>query len=129
MRARTCVGVLVVAAGLAFSAPGTLAAPTLKWAAINLPDTTVIAGAFVSGPVVFVHDDERMARGEPCTSVHRHEPGKGLGEELVAFHCTPRWGTAPERFTKALARQADGPPVMTEYQFAGDAEAHLIPVK
>ena len=78
---------------------------------------------------MFVHDDEKMARGEPCTSVHRFEPGKGLGEEIVAFHCKPRWTRAPGQFTTATASRPDGPPVMTEYQFAGDEEAHGIPVK
>jgi hypothetical protein len=129
MKARTRIASLVAAAGFAFSVPGTFAAPAVKWAAVNLTDTTMIAGAFVSGPVVFVHDDERMARGEPCTSVHRYEPGKGAGEELVAFHCTPRWGKAPGKFTKAVTTRPDRPPVMTEYQFAGDEEAHLVPIK
>jgi hypothetical protein len=99
----------------------------VKWAAVNLKDTTMIAGAFVSGPVVFVHDDARMARGEPCTTVHRFEPGKGAGEEIVAFHCKPRWGKAPARFTTATTSRPDGPPLLTEYQFAGDEEAHLVP--
>lgn len=130
MRSRILVGSLVMVAGLvtiAASRPG--AQPAIKWAAVNLVDTTMIAGTFVSGPVVFVHDDARMARGEPCTSVHRFVPGKGAGEELVAFHCKPRWGQAPERFTQAVATKADGPPVMTEYQFAGDEEAHGVPTK
>ena len=123
MRSRIFVGSLFVV-GLIVA---TSATPSVKWAAVNLKDATVIAGAFVSGPVVFVHDDARMARGEPCTSVHRYEPGKGLGEEIVAFHCTPRWGTAPARFTAATDTRPDGPPVLTEYQFAGDEEAHIVP--
>jgi len=129
MRLPIRIGVLVAAAGFAISASGSTAAPALKWAAVNLTDTTMIAGSFVSGPVIFVHDDARMARGEPCTTVHRYVPGKGPGEELVGFHCTPRWGKAPDKFTKAITRKPDGPPVMTEYQFAGDEEAHLIPIK
>ena len=129
MRLPIRIGVLVAAAGFVISASGSTAAPALKWAAVNLTDTTMIAGSYVSGPVVFVHDDARMARGEACTSVHRYEPGKGLGEELVGFHCTPRWGKAPDKFTKAITRRPDGPPVMTEYQFAGDEEAHQIPIK
>lgn len=130
MRSRIIVGSLVIA-GLTFgmAATRTAADPALKWAAINLKDTTVIAGAFVSGPVVFVHDDAKMARGGPCTSVHRYDPGKGVGEEIVAFHCKPRWTKAPGRFTTASASQVDGPPVMTEYQFAGDEEAHGVPTK
>ena len=101
--------------------------PVLKWAAVNLTDTTFIAGHFVSGPVVFIHDDAKMERGEPCTSVHRFDSEKGVGEELVAFHCKPRWGKAPGQFTKALTTTPDGLRIMTEYQFAGDEEAHGIP--
>ncbi len=128
MRSRILVASLVLL-GIGIAAARPAADPALKWAAVNLKDTTVIAGAFVSGPVVFVHDDEKMARGGPCTSVHRFEPGKGLGEEIVAFHCKPRWTSAPGRFTTATASRPDGPPVMTEYQFAGDEEAHGIPVR
>ena len=129
MRTRTIVGSIVVFACLPIGAAvsRSAAAPALKWAAVNFVDTTVIAGAFVSGPVIFVHDDERMARGEPCTSVHRFEPGKGPGEEIVAFHCKPRWTKAPARFTTATTPKPDGPRVLTEYQFAGDEEARGVP--
>ena len=127
MRSRIIVGSLVLAAVAAAAVARTSAEPTLKWANVNLKDTTSIAGAFVSGPVVFVHDDSKMLRGEPCTSVHRLEPGKGPGEEIVAFHCKPRWTKAPGSFTTATTRRPDGPPVMTEYQFAGDEEAHGVP--
>jgi hypothetical protein len=128
MRSRIIGGSLVLLA-LAFMAARTSAAPALKWAIVNLKDTTVIAGAFVSGPVVFVHDDDKMARGGPCTSVHEFDTKTGVGKQIVAFHCKPRWTTAPDRFTQATATRPDGPRVMTEYQFAGDAEAHGIPVK
>ena len=128
MRSRIIVGSLVLI-GVGIAAARTNADPALKWAAINLKDTAVIAGAFVAGPVVFVHDDARMARGEPCTSVHRFEPGKGPGEAIVAFHCKPRWTKAPGKFTTATTSRPDGPSVMTEYQFAGDTEAHGIPAK
>ena len=126
MRSRIIVGSLVLL-GIVLAAARTTADPALKWAIVNLKDTTMIAGAFVSGPVVFVHDDARMARGEPCTSVHRFEVGKGAGDEIVAFHCTPRWGSAPARFTTAIRTQPDAPRILTEYQFAGDEEAHIVP--
>jgi len=129
MRSRLIAGSLLGLAALILLTPRTIAAPAVKWAAVNLTETVSIAGAFVSGPVVFVHDDARMARGEPCTSVHRYVPDKGVGEELVAFHCTPRWGKAPGAFTKSTTRKPDGPAVLTEYQFAGDEEAHLVPVR
>ena len=129
MRSRIIVGSLGFLASLAigFAVAHGAVSPTVKWAIVNLTDTTSIAGAFVYGPVVFVHDDAKMAQGKPCTSVHRFIPGKGPGEEIVAFHCKPRWGRSPERFTTAIAHEPDGARVLTEYQFAGDPEAHGVP--
>lgn len=127
MRVRLIGGSFLLLGAVGFATARPAATPALKWASINLTDTTVIAGTFVSGPVVFVHDDERMARGEPCTSVHRFDSSKGIGEEIVAFHCKPRWTHAPGKFTAATLRMPDGPPVLTEYQFAGDTEAHGVP--
>lgn len=128
MRSRITVGSLVLFACItAVAVSQSTADTTVKWAPVNLTSSTMIAGSFVSGPVIFVHDDAKMAAGEPCTSVHRFIPGKGVGEELVAFHCKPRWGQAPERFTQAVTTTPEGLRVMTEYQFAGDTEAHAIP--
>ena len=128
MRSRIIAGSLVVFAALTIGvALPSGADPVVKWAAINLTDTLLVAGTFVSGPVVFIHDDAKMAQGAPCTSVHRYEAGKGVGEELVAFHCKPRRDKAPAQFTKAVTTTPDGLRIMTEYQFAGDTEAHGIP--
>src|SRR5262245_41879066 len=125
MRLRTFVGAIAVLASIAVGALSTrtAAAPGIKWALFNLTEPTSIAGTLVSGPVMFVHDDERMARGEPCTSVHRFVPGKGPAEELVAFHCKPRWTKAPDTFTSGIHRNPYGPRVLTSYQFAGDEGA------
>lgn len=130
MRSRILVGGLALLSSLAVGSAVTSAAdPVMKWAIVNLVDTTSIAGSFVSGPVIFVHDDAKMAQGKPCTGVYRFVPGKGPAEELVSFHCKPRWGKAAERFTTAATRSPSGPPVLTEYQFAGDTEAHGVPTK
>jgi hypothetical protein len=132
MRSRILVGTLATIIGLSVGlvAVTRAADSVVKSAAINLVDTTSIAGALVSGPVMFIHDDAKMARGEPCTGVYRFEPGRGPAEEIVSFHCKPRWGRAPQRFTKTLVRDATtGMPVLTEYQFAGDAEAHGVPTR
>lgn len=128
MRSRYLAGSLVLL-GIALAASRTTAAPAIKWAIVNLKDTTVVAGRFMSGPVVFVHDDAKMARGEPCTSVYEFDAQKGIGKEIVAFHCKPRWTKAPSRFTQATTTRPDGPNVLTEYQFAGDEEAHGVPTR
>jgi hypothetical protein len=130
MKQRMFVGAVALLAGIAVGSMAKVsAAPSLKWALVNLVDATSIAGTFVSGPVMFVHDDAKMARGEPCTGVYRFNPGKGPGEELVSFHCQPRWKKAPDKFISATAPTPSGPRVLTEYQFAGDEEAHGVPLK
>jgi hypothetical protein len=131
MRSRLFVGTFAFLASLTvgMAISHSAADPTQKWAAVSLTEPTAIAGSLVSGPVVFVHDDAAMARGEACTRVHRFVPGQGPAEQLVAFHCKPRFGRAPERFTTAIVHQPYGPRVLTEYQFAGDTEAHGVPAK
>lgn len=131
MRSRILFGALLLA-GLA---PGSVAVmggeaaiPT-KWAAVILQEPTLIAGALAAGPVVFEHDEARMARGEPCTVVYQFEPGKGRGEEIVSFHCAPRYGASGEVFQFMTWRNDRGICVLKEYQFAGDAEAHGVPAK
>jgi hypothetical protein len=131
MRSRTIVGAIVLLASLAVGAAVTSSAADSikKWALVNLTEPTSIAGIFVSGPVMFMHDDAKMAQGQPCTSVYRFVPGEGPKEEIVAFHCKPHWKKAPEQFTKATVHNLNGPRILTEYQFAGDPEAHGVPTK
>ncbi len=129
MQSRALVATLAICASLVVGVAITKAAtaPGQKWAIVYLAEPTSIAGVFVSGPVMFLHDDARMARGEPCTDVYRFVPGQGPAEEIVAFHCKPRWDKGPEKFTVTTARDPMGPRVLTEYQFPGDEEAHQVP--
>ena len=129
MRSRILVGAFALLACVivATTVAKGAANPVKRWALVNLIEPTSIAGVFVSGPVMFIHDDEKMAQGLPCTGVYRFVPGKGQGEELVSFHCKPRSGSAPERFTAKTIPDPYGPRILTEYQFAGDQEAHGVP--
>ena len=100
-----------------------------QWAAVYLNEPTMIGATIVQGPVAFVHDDAKMARGEPCTSVLLFEPGKGPTEEIAAFHCIPTARPRVHRFTVTTRPNAElgFGCVLTEYQFAGDAEGHGVP--
>ena len=100
-----------------------------QWAAVYLDQATLIGATIVQGPVVFIHDDARMARGEPCTSVRLLEPGTGPGEEIAAFHCIPVRRAAVNRFTLRTRPNTDlgFGCILTEYQFAGDSEGHGVP--
>lgn len=126
MRSRTLIVVLVLAF-LPFTAIGT-ANPATKWAVVQLTQPTLIGESYAMGPVLFEHDDARMARGEPCTVVYQFEPGKGPTRPIASFHCTPKFGkAAPARFAMSTGRNALGNCVLREYQFAGDTEAHGVP--
>jgi hypothetical protein len=69
--------------------------PSRQWAAVYLSEPTLIGSTIVQGPVLFVHDDARMARGEPCTSVQLFNPGEGRKRlrRFIAFLDRPGWQT------------------------------------
>jgi len=101
-----------------------------QWAAVYLHEKTLIGSTIVQGPVVFVHDEAKMARGEPCTSVFLFEPGSGPSEEIASFHCIPVPRPLAHRFSLTTQPNVElgFGCVLTEYQFAGDTEGHGVPV-
>ena len=64
------------------------------------------------------------------TTVHLFEPNKGPVEQVASFHCIPRPNRIVGKFT--IKTRPNVPLgfgcVLTEYQFAGDTEAHGVPV-
>ena len=96
---------------------------------VYLTEPTLIGSTIVWGPVLFVHDDGRMARGEPCTKIYLFEPGKGPAEEITSFHCIPALRKVVRKFTVTTRpNEALGfGCVLIEYQFAGDTEGHGVP--
>jgi hypothetical protein len=119
---------LVVAASLPAWASGNA---SRQWAITYLREPTLIGATIVQGPVMFVHDNEKMARGEPCTSVQLFDPERGAIEEIAAFHCIPTPRKVVSTFTVRTRPNVEigYGCVLTEYQFAGDAEGHGVPVQ
>ena len=105
-------------------------APSGQWAIVYLHEPTLIGSTIVQGPVLFVHDDGRMARGEPCTTVRLFEPRGGPSDVITEVHCIPMRRAAVHTFTvRTRPNTVDGfGCVLTEYQFAGDAEGHAVPL-
>lgn len=98
-----------------------------QWSIVNFMNTVRVGKAFVAGPVLIVHDAAKMARGEPCTTFYRFDPKSGPKEALVSFHCKPRRASAVETTTVSGVIGESGVRQLTEYQIAGDTEAHGIP--
>ena len=132
MPSRAIVAVLFIFGALA---PGTFAttddegAPQRQWAIVKFEHPTKVSTKILMGPYLIVHDEAKMARGEPCTSFYRVETQMGRHEETVSFHCIPHERHVAERFT--IAEDWDdalGMYALTEYQFARDAEGHGVPI-
>jgi len=132
MRSRSAACVLMLVFVLA---AGTLASggsrnrPVRQWAIAYLAQPTLVGQTIVQGPVLFTHHDARMARGEPCTTVHLFDPGTGPLEEVAAFHCIPTSRAVVSQFTIRTRPNADlgFGCILAEYQFAGDDEGHGVP--
>jgi hypothetical protein len=129
MRSRFAVGLLLMTVVFATAALASGDRASRQWAAVYLSEPTLIGSTIVQGPVLFVHDDAKMARGEPCTTVQLFNPGEGPSETIASFHCIPRQTKAPPTFriqTRPNTEMGFGC-VLVEYQFAGDPEAHGMP--
>ena len=79
----------------------------------------------LQGRYVIEHDNDRMARGEPCTYIYAYNDRT---KPVVVFHCThierDRYGTN----TVVLATIGDGTmQQLQEFQFAGEHAAHGVP--
>ena len=132
MRSRILFGVLLVLGLLSpatFATSGARVSPVRQWAIVNFDRTTAVSGALLNaGQYVVVHDDAKMARGEPCTTFYSFgESGNGAQEEAVSFHCIPREREVAGKTTLTLTTMSWTMDKLTEYQFAGDSEGHGVP--
>lgn len=129
MRSRVIVGAFLL---VGLSSVGTVAntAGNRHWAAVNVLEPLLVSNRVVSGPILIVHDDFKMARGEPCTTFYRFVPGKGPQEALVSFHCRPDRGAVAEQTTlTVMPSSPQGCKRLIDYQIAGDSEVHGVPLK
>jgi hypothetical protein len=86
-----------------------------------------VDGRVLMGRHIIEHDTDRMARGEPCTHVYAANDRK---YPVVTFHCTHLIRPTGTQNTVTLRRDYNALGrgfVMTEFQFAGDRDAHGVP--
>lgn len=133
MRARIIVfvstGAVLLGLGVFTSRAGDVAG-SRQWSVVNFADPVQVKDQIVMGPVLIVHDSDKMARGEACTTFYRFDPAKGPREVLVSFHChpEPREKAAQTTFTYADT-QTIGCKRLVSYQIGGDDEAHGVPAR
>ena len=88
---------------------------------------TLIGRTMVQGRYVIEHDNDRMARGEPCTHVYAYNNQQA---PVAAFHCTHlERDRAPNNTVMLINDAASGMKRLTEFQFAGETASHGYPVR
>lgn len=85
---------------------------------------TWIGKSIVQGRYVIEHDNDRMARGEPCTHVYGFDDRE---TPVATFHCTHLERDRAGKPTVVLVTMPDGFQKLTEFQFAGEAASHGYP--
>jgi hypothetical protein len=121
---------LLCAATLSSSSTPTITraakAPTKEHVVNNFDQPVELMGVTLKGNYLIVHDDGAMARGEACTYVYR-----GLAEVrenlVVSFHCISKERAKASHFTVRSRKNSAGQYELTEFQFSGSTEAHLVP--
>lgn len=110
----------VAAAGL-----GLAAAVPVKYMDITFRDPVRVGQAVLMGRYVIEHDDDRMARGEPCTYIYDANDRR---MPVVTFHCEHLERPVAPNGTVVLAPSAY-PAIKTlkEFQFGGESAAHGAP--
>jgi hypothetical protein len=133
MRSRIIAGSLLFFGVLGvgtFASYGARVAGSRSWTLVNFVNPVTVQDRVIMGPVMIVHDDGKMAKGEACTTFYRFDPARGPREELASFHCRPVQRTVAESTTFTLA---PGPDTtckrLVEYQIAGESEGHRVPAR
>ncbi len=112
------------------SAPGVTSAANAakkERAVVKFIEPVKLLGVSLKGQYLFVHDDQAMARGEACTYIYKGDAE--IPDKLViSFHCQPAAHAAVDNFTLRTLNVAPGQMELTEFQFAGSTETHLVPL-
>jgi hypothetical protein len=117
----------------AFASFATAAPPGKEMSVANIPDKTKLLKTTLQGKYIFVHDDSKMAKGEPCFYVYEYSEDQAgqpeaKPEKLVAsFHCQPV--ERPKAAQVVLTYGMLSPELfeLREIQFPGSTEGHRVP--
>jgi hypothetical protein len=80
----------------------------------------------LQGRYVIEHDNDRMARGEPCTHIYAYDDRR---LPVVAFNCIHLERDHAKAHQVVLGSKGDGMQQFLEFQFAGETAAHGLPTE
>jgi hypothetical protein len=101
------------------------ASPVRQVAEVWFERPVLVGRSILQGRYVIEHDNDRMARGEPCTHIYAYNDRK---TPVATFHCTHLERDRADQNIVVLTATGDGSmKKLTEFQFAGETAAHGYP--
>lgn len=98
--------------------------PTVQTAVVWFHRPVWVGNRVLMGKYIIEHDNDRMARGEPCTHIYAADD---RSTPVVAFHCTHLEREEASQATVVLQSLPDGMRKLLEFQFAGETASHGFP--
>ena len=118
----TALIVLTLASGIGLAqAKKKVETGRVQTAKVEITESLKLKDVILRGTYKFVHDEEKMEKGEACTYVY-----DAAGKLVVSFHCEPVERDRANQF-KIIITSTAGMPEIEEYQFAGSMEGHRVP--
>jgi hypothetical protein len=119
---------LALVLGDALTTASKAESPRREKAVVEFSETVKLQGVLLRGEYIVVHDEERMARGEPCTYIYKSKNGKE-GELVVSFHCEHVDRAKAKQFTVRLYNKHSAYDILevVEFQFANSTAGHRVP--
>lgn len=101
------------------------APPVRQSVEVWFKNATMVGRSILQGHYVIEHDNDRMARGEPCTHIYAFDDRT---KPVVAFHCTHlERDRSDDNLVVVVNTSEPGIKKLTEFQFAGETAAHGYP--
>ena len=119
--AAAILAALIITVGV-FAVTANTEAKKSERATIQFNEPVKLLNVMLKGEYTFLHDEEKMAKGEDCTWVF-----DGSGKLVVSFHCVPAERKPVKNFQVMTVRLNNDLREIKEYQFAGSTEAHQVP--
>ena len=118
----TALIVLVLGTGIGLAqAQKKVEAGRLQKAKVEITEPLKLMNVMLKGEYKFVHDEDKMAKGEACTYVY-----DSAGKLVVSFHCEPVQREKANQF-KILVTSKANILEIEEFQFSGSTEGHRVP--
>ena len=129
------IGAAMVLACMALAGLAVAQTPKKEMAVVDLPDRTKMMKEILQGKYIFVHDEERMAKGEPCFYIYKYAQDAAGKPEVkpenlvLSFMCKHQERAKAPQIVLTYTMVAGEADLfeIKDVQFAGSTAVHRLP--